>query len=82
MVTSGVRKLGLSDEEIQKVKEEWEEKQLRKAEKEKEQKEKEKSKDSEVKRCEILISLLNSGSKVIACEKPNKSVVYALSIMG
>jgi len=47
VVASGARKLGLSDEEIQKVKEEWEEKQRRKAEKEKEQKEKEKEKEKE-----------------------------------
>ncbi|KLO15749.1 DUF1742-domain-containing protein [Schizopora paradoxa] len=46
-VASGARKLGLSDDEIQKVKEDWEEKQRRKAEKEKERKEKEKEKEKE-----------------------------------
>lgn len=43
------RKLGLSDEEIKKVKEEWEEKQRRKKEREKAEKEKEKKDDDKEK---------------------------------
>lgn len=43
--TGGAKKMGLSPEEIAKVKEEWEERQKRKQEKEKE-KEKEKAKDA------------------------------------
>lgn len=45
--TSGARKLGLSEEEIQKVKEEWEARQKQKKEKEKAEKAKEKAKEDE-----------------------------------
>lgn len=44
---SGARKLGLSEEEIEKVKKEWEEKQKRKKEKEKEKAAQEKGKEEE-----------------------------------
>lgn len=44
---SGVRKLGLSEEEIKKVKEEWEERQRKKKEREKAEKEKAKEEDKD-----------------------------------